>query len=253
MVVTESGIARLHQAYRDAHEAIGRESDPIEREIGRAAHRLEATQAYARLASFDWGPEDEQVASFGEFVASLSGAGELAERTVDLLDAGARESARTAMRVLTNALYQKALAAVAAFAIGVASGVWLAAQYVGAVLVPVALGAGLASFAWYAFKGFQLGLGWGWIRSWRWATRVGQRSDAAMAVARSLEESFWEAAGAVFPPSPLFTTRARRRAMVVVGLSWIAILLGIAAVISGFLIALDPSDVCIDDNELKAC
>jgi hypothetical protein len=41
--------------------------------------------------------------------------------------------------------------------------------------------------------------------------------------------------------------------MVVVGLSWIAILLGIAAVISGFLIALDPSDVCIDDNELKAC
>jgi hypothetical protein len=253
VVVTESEIARLQRAYRDAQEAIERESDPVELEIGRAAHRLEATQAYARLASFDWGPEDEQVASFGEFVAGLSGAGDVAERTVDLLDAGAREGARTAMRVLTQALYRKALAGLIAFGIGVASGLWLAAQQVGAALVPVALGFGLVSFAWYAFNGFRLGLGWGWIRSWRWATRLGQRSDAAMAVARSLEQGFWESTGAVFPSPMLFTTRARRRAVVVVGLSWVAILLGIAAVISGFLIALDPSDICIDDGDLKSC
>jgi len=241
--VTASEIAGLCTAYRDALDSIEREPDRIELEIGRAAHRLEATQTYARLAAHGV-LDDETLASFGEYVAGLSGSGALAERTVDALDASAKRGARGAMYLLAQSLLQMALVPAVSLVVGVAAGVWLSAQEFGAALVPVAVAAGLLPFVEWVGRGLRLGLDFGWSRSWAWATTLGQASDDALAVVRSLELDVWQRTGAFELPAP-FTARARRRAKIVIGVGWLAVFLGIAAVVSGFLISLEGSDACI--------
>jgi hypothetical protein len=230
MPVTEDQILELREAYREARVAIEQITDAVEREIGLASHRLEATETYKRLVVAGRGVEDRALQPLNVYVASLSG-GENAERAVAWLDAKAREGAKKARSMLWAQL--SGTAAVAAGS-GVAAAVAFWDLFVGsaeafgaALIIIVTTGGWAALHALRILSNAPAAAEELWANTWARAERTGVAADAALSNARRLALPLWVSTGVLQPPTP-FTAKARARVRGLVAAAW---LLGAVAVV----------------------
>jgi hypothetical protein len=234
MAITRSQILETREALREARAEIDQERDQIEREVGLATLRLEATATYKRLVTTAAGLSDDTLAPLAEYVASLSG-GETAERAVAYLDSQAKTAAKKASSHVNAALVAGGLAGVGALVLGIVSQAVITAENIGAALFLLVIGGGsglyalirgLASVSGAAQSSFN--------RGWDWANSLGDRSDHALARVRQLELALWRATGAGGLPQP-FTAAVRLRARIVLGISTVLAGIGILLIGVGFL------------------
>lgn len=238
-MTTASDIAGLREALREARATISALPEGLEREVGLAALRLEATHFYKELVTTAPGLRDEDVAPLRHYVESLAG-GEGVERGLATLDAQASKAAQTVLSDLYATLAGGALAGVFAAAVGVLSQLVLTAEQLGAWLLSTALVGGSVTYL-FVRAGHLAGLAAQsiWIKSWSWASSLGSAGDRVLAHPRDLQAALWRAAtGGTWVVEP-FTAKARGRAKFVVGASWVLVACGAALVAWGVYEAAD--------------
>jgi negative regulator of sigma E activity len=71
------------------------------------------------------------------------------------------------------------------------------------------------------------------MKSWDWAKGLGRASDEAMTQTRSLRNEIWPGSEAQWE-SQRFTTKVRTWAQVILGLTWVLIVLAVVLVAIGF-------------------
>jgi len=234
MAVTASDVLELREAFRGARAQIDQSVDPIERDVGLASLRLEATETYKRVMSTGAGVTDDAIAPLKDYVASLSG-GETAERAVALFDREAKQAISKASHAVNAALIGTSLSGGVALVIGVVAQVVMTAQTVGAALFLLVIGGGSGGYAAVRLiAGVGGGVQSGMDRGWEWADNLGKWSDNVLASARELEAKVWRATGAT-SGVPFFTTRVRRRAQIIAFLSSAAVAIGIGLIVIGFV------------------
>lgn len=228
MATTASDIERLREAYREARSTILGFADPLERDVGLAALRLEATHAYRELLTTARGLDDATLAPLKEYVGSLTG-GERVVGGVDALDRGAQALGK---QVLKEALGALGLAKAGGFAAlaSVLGFLALALQGAGELLVGVALAGGSGLFLLLrAGQTVAPAAGQLWERSWARAAALGVPSDRALAEARTLQAHVLAGHGAAGLPTQRFTDRVRGWAQL--GLVVVSLLLAGAAIL----------------------
>lgn len=235
----QPSIRELCEAYREARAAILQNPDPMEREIGLAALRLEAEHTYRELVTTARDLRDRDLAPLKEYVGNLTG-GEAVERLVSGLDAEAEEGAKKALRDLTASLLVGTATGVVATILGIvtlaAGGAIAAGEAVGGEALPLLFAGGsvtvmIARALYVAAQSASQATSEAWIKTWGWADSLGKTSDAAMRRARELQANIWHAAtGGSWAFTP-FTDKARTRAKLLVGTTWA--LLGLGAVLVG--------------------
>lgn len=233
-----SDFVQLREAYREARSQIDG-LDGMERDLGLAALRLEATHTYKQLATTAPGMRDEDLAVLKDYVDNLLG-GEVSERVVASFDAQAERGAKALLSSLYASLAGTALVGVLATAAGVFTTAVLTAEQLGAALVTAAVGGGAVLYGMIraAIEGGKA-TEEAWIKSWGWASALGMRSDQAMGNARALQAKIAQAAtGRAWSPHP-FTEKARTRAQFVVGVAWVLVALGVALLGWGVVRAID--------------
>jgi hypothetical protein len=236
MSASANEILKLRDAYREARTKIVDNSDPIEREVGLAALRLEATHTYREAVTSQAGLADSALAPLGEYAQALQG-GEAAEKAVVQLDAAALRLAKAALANLWAALVGTMLLASGLAVLNVIGFVALQANEIGAALAAALLAGGGASVfivrgIFYGARGAQDAS----IKSWDWASGVGVASDQMLGPARALQAELLRRVGGR-QVSRRFTAQARLRAQAVVGamlaLAVVAVLLVAAGVVQG--------------------
>ncbi len=174
-------ILELREAYREAGETIDRFAEGIEREVGLASLRLEATQTYNRLMSRGRGLKDSATDPLKAYVGSLSG-GEFAEQSVRYLDQQARQAVIAAGKTLYSALLGTAALSGVTLTLGIVFAAAHTAENIGATAWAAFVAGGSAAYGLYRLVvASASGLSSGYIRSMDWASNVGRRSDAALA------------------------------------------------------------------------
>lgn len=216
MSASANEILKLRDAYREARTQIVANPDPIEREVGLAALRLEATHTYRESVTSQAGLADSALAPLGEYAQALQG-GEAAERAVAQLDASALRLAEGALSNLWAALAGSMLLASGLAVLNVIGFVALQANAVGAALAATLLAGGGASV--YVIRGLFYGAQAAQgasVKSWNWASGVGVASDRILGPARALQTELLRRVGGRQMPKR-FTAQARLRAQAVVG------------------------------------
>jgi hypothetical protein len=229
MATEASDTEMLREAYREARTQISQYPNQLERDIGLAALRLEASQAYRELVTTAVGLTDAQAAPLKEYVANLTG-GEAVSSSIDALDRSAESFAKKVMRDLMATL---ALAQTVGLIATLGNLLLLAAligDAAGAFLFGLLVAGG--SGVMFLLRGGQVAgeaLGSAWNSSWTWANGLGAASDKALEPARRAQAAVLARARAAALPIPRFTDRVRTRAKAVIGFAWAAV--GIAAVL----------------------
>jgi hypothetical protein len=211
-----SDIDLLREAYREARTQISNYDDPLERDIGLAAIRLEASQTYRELVTTAVGLTDAEAAPLKEYVANLTG-GEAISTSIDALDKGAQSFAKKVMSDLMATL----ATAQAVGAIAVIGDILLLAALigdsVGAFFFGIALAGG--SGLMFLLRGGQVAgqaLESAWNGTWGWASALGGSSDSALDPARRAQTEVLARAGVGGKMAiPRFTERVRSRAKMV--------------------------------------
>src|SRR6185312_1838183 len=216
MPASANEILELRDAYREARTQIVSNPDPVEREVGLAALRLEATHTYREAVTSQAGLEDSALAPLGEYAQALQG-GEAAEKAVAQLDAAALRFAKGAFSNLWAALTGTVLLASGLAVLNVIGFAALRANEVGTALAATVLAGGVGGVSvirgmFYGARAAQDAS----VKSWAWASGVGVPSDFVLGQPRSLQTELLRRVGGRQVPRR-FTTEARRRAQVVVG------------------------------------
>jgi hypothetical protein len=239
LTATATDIDQLREAYRTARSQISAFGDPLERDIGLAALRLEAVGSYRQLVTTAPGMSDMALAPLKEYIANLTG-GESTEAGVEAFDRAAKSAARTAMSSLWSVLAGVSLAGAAAVAVGVVTSIALAAENGGAFIFALVIGGGGGAIAVYrGTVGASAAAQSSWVKTWSWAEALGRPADQAMGQARQVQTEVLRKAGAGALPMTHFTSHVRTRAEIVVALAWVAVGVAVIFVIIGFLHAVD--------------
>ena len=240
-LASSTDIAELCRAYRDARAQIEQFTDHTERDIGRAALRLEATHAYRQMSTTGTGASPADLKELGDYIANLEG-GERIEARVQAFDARAQQAAQAVLTSAVKSLAQGTLVGALAVAAGVVAWIIAAGLDAGTALA-FAFAAGTVSggVLLYAVRGGAAAaeaLGGAITEIWSDASSVGVASDAALRDARTIEQRLVpHVTGAPWSPAR-FTATARTRAMFLAGttlaLLAVAALLFVGAVATGF-------------------
>jgi hypothetical protein len=239
LTATATDIDQLREAYRTAGSQISAFSDPLERDIGLAALRLEAVGSYRQLVTTAPGLSDTALAPLKEYVANLTG-GESTEAGVEAFDRAAKSASRTALSSLWSVLAGVGLTGAAAVVVGVVTSIALAAENGGAFIFALVIGGGGGAIAVYrGTLGASAAAQSSWVKTWSWADGLGRPADHALGQARQVQTEVLRKAGAGALPMTHFTSQVRTRAEVVVVLAWVAVAAAVILVIIGFFHALD--------------
>jgi hypothetical protein len=232
--ITKAQILELREAYREALTQIEGFSSAIEREVGLASHRREATDTYKRLMATGKGLDDQTLGPLNVYVSSLSG-GESAEKAVTWLELKAQEGVKHATNVVVSKLIGAPLLGGAAVAAGVFTQVAVTAEALGGFIFTLIVGGGSGFYM--IVRSFsaigQSGADQMWDKGWARASSVGTVTDHAMQQPRLLELALWRATGAGALPQP-FTARARGVAKFMLGVAWALAALGAILIVLGF-------------------
>jgi hypothetical protein len=221
-----SEIPRLRELYRDARATISALPDPVERELGLATLRLEATHTLKQLVTTASGLRDEEIAPLKDYVEHLDG-GELPERLINTLDRQAESQAKKFLSSLWVTLRGGVAVGAVATIVGLITTFALSAQNLGAAFVAFALTGGSAAyFLVRAAHAASVVTEAAWLRSWGWATSLGQHVDRAMDEPRRLQAELWRQASAGAWTYRPFTQKGRSRARLLVGVGWALLAFG---------------------------
>ena len=234
LTIGRGDIERLRELYREGRAAISALPDPIERELGLAALRLEATHTYKQLVTTARGLNDQDVVPLKEYVESLAG-GELPERVLSTLDQQAEKQAKNFLSGLWMTLASGVAVGAVATVVGFFSTFALTAEQLGAAIFTFAIAGGSALyFVIRAAHAASIAGQQAWLRTWGWAASLGQQVDVAMAETRRLQAELWSrAAAGPWTYQPL-TAKARSRAKLLVGAAWALLAFGVVMTAIGF-------------------
>lgn len=238
-MITKTQIDAQCREYATARALIDVLPDALERQIGLAALRLEATATYQQLATTGASASSGALSPLRDYVSALSG-GERVEKIVGTVDQNAQKQAIAIVSAATTGALTGVWALPAAFGalfsflslftnVLVSLGQNLAGAFL-AGAIPVILvvralqyGPKVANSAVSAAQG-----------SWRWAKELGSRSDHALTQARNLQADLWRAAGgSAARTGSEFTSKARDRATVAVGFLIGVTILGLICFVVG--------------------
>lgn len=176
-----------------------------------------------------------------EYVSNLTG-GEGAEQSVEWLDAQARKGAQSVLSSLSASLAGGVAVGVVATILGALAAVAGAAEAAGAALASGLLAGG--SVAYFIVRSLhaaaQAGEA-GWARSWTWATNLGTQADDALSDVRRRQQAVWLAVTGAPWRFQAFTSRARLRAQLLVGVTWALVIAGGLLVLLGAFEALNDA------------
>ncbi|MDQ2757863.1 MAG: hypothetical protein M3Y71_15130 [Actinomycetota bacterium] len=219
MSVAASEISGLVESYGRARAVIDSLADPVEREVGLASLRLEATATMKQMRTTGAGVTDPALIQLVDYVGSLEG-GERAEKAVGYLDAQAQKAMQKALSIVGQAALSGSLVLGAGVSVVLGWAVTFTdvLQQVGSAAFATLVGGGSVGVA--LFRGLvstSQAAGEATTRGWAWAESVGVPSDIALKDARERQGRCWAGAGGrPTAPTP-FSSRARSRAQVIVG------------------------------------
>lgn len=222
MTATLSDVEELREAYREARAKIANFADPLERDVGLAALRLEATRTYRELVTTAVGLSDTSVAPLKEYVANLTG-GERVTMSVDALDRGAESFAKKIFGDLAASLAVAQTVGVITVLADILLIAAVVGDHVGAFVFGVVLvGGGGLMFLLRSGQVVGPALESVWQRSWVWANTLGTYADAALEPARRAQAAVLAKSQAGGAALPWFTAKARTRSQLVMGAVWTA-------------------------------
>lgn len=197
--------------------------DPVEREVGLAAVRIEAGTVYSQLSTKAQAITDEELAPLKDFVDNASG-GEGAEAAVAQID----KLAKKVLNDLAASMGTGVLTGLAAVLFGLVTFVVGASQDAGAWVARGWLAGGSV----YAFTNRVVHYGSqgtekAWIYSTDWASSLGRQTDRVMQPARQMQKQLWQAATGGAWVEDTFTAQARSRVQGIVWLAWALVGLGL--------------------------
>lgn len=238
MPLSSADVNTLRDAYREARAAIENFTDPLERDIGLATLRLEASRTYKHLDTTAAGVSDQTLAPLERYVKNLSG-GEDVEGFVGTVDAQAEKAAQSVLSSVTTTLMTGTVAGVLATVFGFVAVVVSGGEAAGVQLTTALIGGTISGII--IVRGIQMAVaaaqaaGEGWLRSLGWASALGSATDQTLQRVRELQQAVLaRATGTGWVPEH-FTAKVRARATALVGAAWLFLGIGLLLFVIGFV------------------
>jgi hypothetical protein len=223
--------AELRAAYQGARGQIEGFDDALERDVGLGTLRLEAVDTVGCLRGSGKRLTEADLSPLRSYVDSLTG-GEKAEAAVKKID----QTATSVLGEIFKSLAGVPVAGGLALAIGIGSSAIssLISAGAGAHTVLGLLPLGVVFVVWHLTGRAAQQIDHLRQYSWWWATQLGRRTETAMAEPRRLEQQLWSKHVGTPRSHQTLASKARARAMLIVGIGWAAALGGVIAFLSGF-------------------